>query len=225
MRTVELSELLRKPAIENLLLVDTRNTEDFCEGFIKGSVSIPFGDNFLPTLQDLSEESHRIVFVSEPEAIPAMQQLLKGAALANIEGFLNGGFAAWKAQGHKFDMIICIDADEFAMDYQFDEFYLVDTRPKEDFRKEHVEDAENVPLEDYVEIMDELDTEASYYIYGAAASDAVTAASVFKRFGLERVRIIMANYESLKSTSVPFYTAKKKPGGNPQAGAVPTSEN
>ncbi len=213
MRTIEQHEL-KKPVIENLLLIDTRSPEAFVDGYIKGSVSVFFDENFLTVLEDIVEDSHRIVFVSEESTIPAIEKVIKSTGMGNVEGFLQGGFDAWKNSGHKFDMIIGIDPDEFAMDYQFDEFYLLDTRPKEEFDKEHVEDAENIPLIDYVQVLDEMDIADSYYIYSATVAEAITAGSLFKRFGLERVRVVMADYESIKTANVPFYAAKKK-GGNP----------
>ena len=209
MRPIELNEL-RNPVIENLLLIDTRTPDAFAEGFIKGSVSIFFDEHFLTVLEDIVEDSHRIVFIAEEETIAPIERVIKSTGMGNVEGFLQGGFEAWKNSGHKFDMIIGIDPDEFAMDYQFDEFYLLDTRPKEDFDKEHVEDAENIPLVDYALVLDEMDTADSYYIYSATMAEAVTAGSLFKRFGLERVRVVMADYAAIKTSGVPIFGVKKK---------------
>jgi hydroxyacylglutathione hydrolase len=224
MRAVEPHEL-RKPVIENLLLIDTRSPEAFSEGFIKGSVSIPLDANFVSVLDDIVEDSHHVVFVADEANLPELERTMKGTGRGNAEGFLQGGFDAWKNSGHKFDMIIGIDPDEFAMDYQFDEFYLLDTRPKEDFDQEHVEDAENIPLADYEQVLDEMEAADSYYIYSASVAGAVTAASLFKRFGFERVRVIMADYDTLKTANVPFYTAKKKAGNPSNLKSGPAPEN
>ena len=43
----------------------------------------------------------------------------------NVNGYVAGGFEAWKAAGEPIDMIINIEADELAMDIPFDENLVV----------------------------------------------------------------------------------------------------
>ena len=39
----------------------------------------------------------------------------------NVEGYLKGGFDAWKNAGEPIDIIIEVDADELGMDIPFDD--------------------------------------------------------------------------------------------------------
>jgi len=111
-------------------------------------------------------------------------------------------------------MLISIDADEFAIDYQFDEFYLVDIRDKEDFEKGHVEDAENISLIDLEPILIEMDTQDMYYLYGETAADAITAGSLLKRNGFQRIRPVAADYDAIKAAGIPLFAPKKKGGSS-----------
>ena len=87
MRIIEQHEL-KKPVIENLLIIDTRSPDAFVDGYIKGSVSVFFDENFLTVLEDIVEDSHRIVFVSrERSTIPAIERLIKSTGMGNVEGF------------------------------------------------------------------------------------------------------------------------------------------
>ncbi len=151
---------------EGYYIIDTRKPEIFCDGFIEESVSVPFDDNFITTLTDLTEPGQKIVVVTDPADAAAVYKAIKAAATVSAEAFLEGGYAAWADAGYKVDMLISIDADEFAMDYQYDEFYLVDIRSKDDFAQEHAEDAENIVLNDLEQILTEFDTADSYYVYG-----------------------------------------------------------
>ncbi len=199
---------------EGYYIIDTRKPEIFCDGFIEESVSVPFDDNFITTLNDLTEPGQKIVVVTDPADTAAVFKAIKGAATVSAEAFLEGGFAAWSAAGYGVDMLISIDADEFAMDYQYDEFYLVDIRSKDDFAQEHAEDAENIVLNDLEQILTEFDTADSYYVYGNTAAEAITAASVFKKTGFNRIRPVAADYEAIKATKIPFFKLKKDKAGS-----------
>jgi hydroxyacylglutathione hydrolase len=209
MRRIEISEFKQLESA-NLLLIDTRKPEIFLEGFIKGSISIPFNEAFLTSLAEIIEDEHRVVLIAEEDEVVAVEKIMAPAAIANIEGILQGGYKAWINQGGKYNMLIGIEPDEFAIDYQFDEFYLIDLRAKEEFEKAHVEDAENIPLVDLPPLIAELDIADSYYVYGDTMEQAVTAGSLFKRFGFERVRTVTAGFEAIKASGIPVFTQKKK---------------
>lgn len=195
---------------EGYTVIDTRNPEAFSDGFIEESISIPFDDNFVDNYDELTQPGQRIILITESENTMPVFRALKAAAIESAEGYLEGGFAAWQNAGYDIDLLICIDADEFAMDFNYDEFYLVDVRTKEEFAKEHPEDAENIALNDLEQLLIELDTNDSYYVYGNNVTEAVTAGSIFKRTGFNRVRVVAAPYDVIKQTGIPLFVQKKK---------------
>ena len=209
MQKFELAEF-KALDLSGYALVDTRKSELFAEGFIEDSVSIPFGDNFIDSFQELISTDMKAIFIADEEDMAPLLKAVKASGAGNAAGYLAGGFAAWKDAGNKFDMLISIDADEFAIDYQFDEFYLVDIRDKEDYEKGHVEDAETIALVDLEPILVEMDDKDMYYLYGETAAAAITAGSLLKRNGFQRVRPVAADYEAIKAAGVPLYKAKKK---------------
>ncbi len=195
-------------------IVDTRKSEVFVDAFIEGSVSIPFNDNFINALSELISTDLKVLIIAEEGDIPGLVKTLRGSGLANIEGYLAGGFDAWQSAGNKFDMLVSIDIDEFGIDYQFDEFYLIDLRSKEDFEKDHVEDAENISLIDLEPLLVEMEASDIYYLYGETAEQAITAGSLLKRNGFQRLRPVAADYEAIKAAGIPMFSAKKKGGSN-----------
>ncbi|MDB5283737.1 MAG: fold metallo-hydrolase [Bacteroidota bacterium] len=191
-------------------IVDARKSEVFTEGFIKGSVSIPFSENFLVSVDELISHDLKLLVVADEVNLIEILKMLKGSGLFEVAGYLDGGYDTWANAGNKFDMIITVDEDEFAIDYQYDEFYLVDIRNDEEFKKEHVEDSENIALIDIEQIIVELENDLSYYLYGNTAAEAITAASLFKKNGIQRVRAVAVEYEKIKTTNIPFFSVKKK---------------
>ena len=192
------------------LVVDTRKSEIFCNSFIRGSVSIPFDENFIDSFDELTEPDQKILLITEEQHNVPLTKAIKAAGIENVEGFLAGGFDTWQKAENKIDMLIGIDTDEFAIDYQYDEFFLVDVRGKEDFAKDHAEDAENIALNDLEQILIEFETGDSYYVYANTIAEAVTAGSIFKKIGFNRVRVVMADYETIKNSGIPLFVLKKK---------------
>ncbi len=210
---------------EGFTVIDTRNPEEFCDGFIEESISIPFDENFVDNYDELTQPGQRIVLITEPDNTTNVFRALKAAAIDSAEGYLEGGFAAWQDAGNDVDMLIPIDESEFAIDYNFDEFYLVDVRSKEDFAKEHPEDAENIELNDLEQILIELDNKESYYVYGNTVTEAVTAGSIFKRTGFNRVRVVAASYDAIKQAGIPLFVQKKKDKGKEDKASSEFSDN
>ena len=195
---------------QGAIIVDTRPSAEFAEGFIEKSLSAPFNQNFLQTLDELVDSELKIMMVATADDIKNISDIVRNAALTNVVGFLDGGYEQWKNSGGKINMLITIEADEFAIDYQFDEFYLVDVRAKEEFEKEHVEDSENISLDDLQQMVLELDAQQSYYVYADSLAGAITAGSLFKRYGVERIRAIAAPYSEIHASGVPLVKQKKK---------------
>lgn len=192
------------------LIVDTRPAEIFCQGYIVDALSVPFNNNFIVALNELTEQDQKILLVAEETDLLAIEKKLKESGIDNVEGVLQGGYGAWEKNGNKIDMLIAVDADEFAMDYHYDEFYLVDVRDKGEFAKEHAEDAENIELSDLGQIILEFDNTDSYYVYAQTITNAVTAGSIFKRAGFNRIRVVAADYPEIKSSGVPLFVQKTK---------------
>lgn len=209
MKAIDCSQF-KELIAQGYAVVDTRKSEIFCDSFIEDSVSIPFDENFIDALDELTEAGQKILLVTEEHENAAIAKALKAVANENVQGFLEGGFDAWKNAGNKIDMLIAIDTDEFAIDYKHDEFYLVDVRSKEDYAIDHAEDSENVVLNDLEQILIEFETTDSYYVYGNTIQEAVTAGSIFKKIGFNRVRAVAADYESIKKSGIPLFEQKKK---------------
>ena len=192
------------------MVIDARPSEIFCDGFVDESLSVPFNENFVAALQELVEDGQRVLIVADEKEIVPVAKALNYSGSAEVAGVLAGGFETWSANEKKIDMLITIDIDEFIIDYNFDEFFLIDVRTAEEFEQEHVEDSQNIALNDLEQLLIDLETSDNYYLYANTFSEAVTAGSIFKRNGFERVRVVMADYEALKKSKLPFFKKKKE---------------
>lgn len=204
------ADALKALDTDEYLILDTRKPEVFAEGFAEGAINIPFNQFFTESLQYLPEDDAKILVVADEAEIPTVMKALKVSGVQGIQGYLQNGYATWLEASKPTDMLIAIEADEFKMDYQFDEFYLIDLRNADDYKVGHVEDSENIEMAELERTLAELSTEDSYYVYGETAQDAIIAASIFRRYGFERVRPIISDFAAIQESGVPVQMQKKK---------------
>jgi len=195
---------------EGAWVIDSRPSSIFVQGLIAQSVHIPDSDAFLEYGEAVLESDIKLVLVTEPDQEEIIARKFIKTGFANVAGIVKGGFGAWVEADGLIDIIIDISLEEFALDFQFDEFYLIDLRPEEDYEQEHVEHAENITLPDLEETIPDLSPDMTYYLYGRSFEDAAFAASLFKRGGFHKLRVVNEGYDAIKATEIPIVKKKKE---------------
>ena len=188
---------------ESIIILDSRNAGAFTDGFVPGSLFIGRDGNFVEWALDLLSPSARIILIAETGKEAGTINLLAGAGFAHIEGFLEGGFDAWKTAGEEIDMIINVDAAEMAMDIPFDENLVVlDVRRPVEYAEGHVENAVNIPLSDLSDPgnLVQLEERDNLYIHCVRGCRSVIAASILKQQGYNNLRNISGGWEFIRHT-------------------------
>ncbi|MBK7149270.1 MAG: hypothetical protein IPH78_10725 [Bacteroidetes bacterium] len=203
-------EQFKKYVEEGATVIDTRASDLTYEGIIENSILILPDENFIFSLTQYTDEDAKLLFVTSDSDALHLARLLKNAGTFHVLGRLNDSLEAWKKAEYGIDFIIGIQPDELEMDYQYDEFFLIDTRTAEEFAQEHLEDAENIPMSELTSALVDLENTGVYYVYAAKAADALTAASLFKKFGIQRLRAVDADYDAIKQTSIPVFKQRKQ---------------
>lgn len=195
---------------QGAIVIDTRPSERFALGFIPHSIHIPMSANYAEYVELYVEPEFEVVLIAEEGKEMLAYKNMTKTGLVNVAGVLTGGYEAWAAEGATPDLIIDISVDEFEMDYQFDEFYLLDTRGEDDYETEHLEYAETIPLSDIEDALPDLNPNLLYYIYGTSYEDAMFAASLFKQHDFHKLRVVNQGYEAIKATKIPVVKKKKQ---------------
>jgi hydroxyacylglutathione hydrolase len=190
-------------------VIDSRPSAVFVQGLVPQSIHIPNNDSFLEYAELILEPEMKLVLIAEPDQETAVSRNLLKTGFANLMGIIDGGYDAWiKAYGVK-DLIIDITPEEFELDFNFDEFYLIDLRTEDQYEEEHFEYAENLPLSEVEEAIPDLNPDVTYYLYGNTFEDAAFAGALFKRGGFHKLRVVNEGFEALKSTNIPVIKKKK----------------
>lgn len=191
----------KKRKEKDAIVLDTRHSNIFSEGFIPGSISIGLNGRFAEWAGSLLPFDVPLLLVSEPGKEKESIIRLARVGLDRVEGYLEGGFEAWKNQGEPIDMIIDVEADELMMDIPFDKNLIVlDVRKPVEFAEGHLNEAINLPLQEMTDPanMANFEDRHNLYVHCASGYRSVIAASLLKRQGIHNLRNIAGGWNKIK---------------------------
>jgi hydroxyacylglutathione hydrolase len=186
---------------EDTIILDTRKSTLFAEGFIAGAVSIGLDGRFAEWAGSLLSFDKNILLVTAPGEEKESVVRLARVGFSKVKGYLDGGFPAWRQAGLPIDMIIDVEADELAMDIPFDEnLVVVDVRRETEFADGHVKGALNMPLNDLVDpgSMVNLEEHMNIYLHCGGGYRSIIAASLLKRQGIHNIRNVTGGWSMIK---------------------------
>lgn len=194
------------------IILDTRNANEFIEGFIPGSVSIGLEGRFAEWAGSLLPFDQDIILVTETGKEKESVIRLARVGFDRIAGCLEGGFNTWKKAGEEIDLVISVEPDELAMDIPFDDrLIVIDVRKPNEFADGHISGAMNIPLIEMADpgIMAQFDDEDNLYVHCEAGYRSIIAVSLFKRQGIHNLRNVTGGWNQIK-TQEKIETVKEK---------------
>jgi len=186
---------------DSAIVLDTRKSALFVEGFIPGAISIGLDGRFAEWAGSLLPFDKTILLVTTPGEEKESVVRLARVGFSKMKGYLDGSFSAWQQAGLPIDMVIDVEADELAMDIPFDENLLVvDVRRETEFADGHVKGALNLPLNDLVDpgSMASLDEHFNIYLHCGGGYRSIIAASLVKRQGIHNIRNVVGGWSRIK---------------------------
>ncbi|MEP6949197.1 MAG: MBL fold metallo-hydrolase [Ginsengibacter sp.] len=186
---------------KDLIILDTRTATEFSRGFVPGSVFIGLEGRFAEWAGSLLSFHQRILLVTEPGKEEETIVRLARVGFDNVEGYLEGGFEAWKNAGEIIDIIIEVDADELAMDIPFDDnLTVLDVRNENEFAEGHVKDAMSLPLSNMTDLAQIalLEENQNIYVHCGGGYRSMIASSLLKRQGYHNLRNVSGGWAKIK---------------------------
>ncbi|MGH2553757.1 MAG: rhodanese-like domain-containing protein, partial [Chitinophagaceae bacterium] len=200
MKALTISEF-KKLKTDDTIILDTRNANQFTNGFVPGSVSIGLEGRFAEWAGSLLPFDAPILLVTDPGKEKETIVRLARVGFNQVQGYLAGGIEAWKKEGEKTDMIINVEADELMMDISHDKNLVVmDVRRETEFADGHLKDAINLPLNEMNDPAKLADIEDHHnlYVHCAGGYRSVIASSILKREGFHNLRNILGGWDKIK---------------------------
>jgi hydroxyacylglutathione hydrolase len=193
---------------EEALIIDTRPAQLFKGGFIPGSIFIGLDGSFAPWVGALVSDLQQplLLLVEEGRQEEAVTRLAR-VGYDNALGFLAGGIEAWKMAGKPVDSIDSLPAEQFAtLPTREDYSQVLDVRKPAEFLSQHLEGAENFPLDYLNANMGRLDRRRRYYLYCQSGFRSMIAASILRSRGFGKVVDIAGGWKVLLDTAAPKST-------------------
>ena len=194
-------EEFKKLMTDETIILDTRNSEVFTQGFIPTAVSIGLNGRFAEWAGSLLSFDAPLLLVSEKGKEKESIVRLARVGLDKVKGYLQGGYESWKNSGEKSDLIIDVEADELMMDIPFDKnLVVVDVRKPIEFAEGHLQDAVNIPLIEMADLgsMANFEDHHNVYVHCGGGYRSVIAASLLKRQGIHNLRNIAGGWAKIK---------------------------
>jgi len=192
----------KQKAADGAWILDTRPSSLFTQGFVPESISIGLDGRYAEWAGTLLPYNQPLILVTEQGKEKESITRLARVGIDNVQGYLEGGYEAWRNSGETIDLIIDIEPDEFAMDIPHDNLLeIIDVRKSSEFDIAHVKGAINVPLDT---LMDPahvamIDDSNNLYVHCAGGYRSVIAASILKRHGYHNLRNILGGFAKMKT--------------------------
>ncbi|MES1159897.1 MAG: rhodanese-like domain-containing protein [Bacteroidota bacterium] len=201
LKPLDLATFREMIAREEVILLDTRKSSVFIEGFIPGSIGIGLDGRFAEWAGSLLPFDKPIVLVTTAGEEKESVVRLARVGFDKMNGYLEGGFATWQQAGEPIDLIIDVETDELAMDLPFDtNLVVLDVRRETEFADGHVKGAINLPLNTLADpgSMADLEERFNIYVHCGGGYRSIIAASLLKRQGIHNLRNVTGGWSKIK---------------------------
>ncbi|HEU4719363.1 MAG TPA: rhodanese-like domain-containing protein [Bacteroidia bacterium] len=196
-------------AIENgALVLDTRDKDEFCKGFIPGSLFIGLDGTYavwVGTLVDIN--TPLVVVAAEGKESEAILRLAR-VGYENVAGYLEGGIKSWIDAGNPVDRIESVAPETFAENVVSgkDHSTVLDVRREGEFANGHLKGAAHLCLTKFSDEKNlaSLDREKNYSVHCQSGYRSVIAASILKAKGFTHIVNIQGGWSKLRTTKVPL---------------------
>lgn len=188
------------------LVIDTRQADEFKNGFIPNSINIGISGDFAPWVGTLvTDIKQPLLLITEENMLDEAIMRLSRVGYDNIIGYLAGGFNTWKTSGKEIDTIESISAEEFAKKFKDSagKILVKDVRKPTEYMAEHVTEAMNIPLANLSNNMVEFSKNETNFIHCAGGYRSMIACSILKARGFDNIVDVSGGFASLAKTDIP----------------------
>ena len=176
---------------EGIPLVDGRSRDAFAAEHLPGSLNIEVSPTFGTYIGWLLPFNAPLLLVLEDEAEcrEAAVQLIR-IGYERIQGYLEGGIAAWKAAGFPVERFAQMDLDTLHTRWeQHARLALLDVRRPEEWQAFHIPGAQHIHVADLLEHLQEVSGEVPVATICASGHRAQIAASIIAASGREALAV------------------------------------
>ena len=181
------------------LILDTRSETDFKKGHVPNSIFIGLDGSFATWVGTLIPDVKQpLLIVADNGKIEEVITRLARVGYDNANGFLKGGFEAWKKEGREFDKVESINVNDLV---NIPASSIIDIRKASEFQSEHMIEAINAPLDYINESMKKLVDDKKNYIHCEEGYRSVIFISILQSRGFRNLVDIEGGLKAIKESN------------------------
>lgn len=184
------------------VILDVRHQDNFVKGHIPQSIFIGLDGDFAPWVGALIADVKQAILIVAPEGREeeAVTRLAR-VGFDHTLGFLKGGFEAWKKAGKEIDKLKSISPEVYEQNYSNHPTF--DVRKPSEYEAEHVENANNTPLDFLNTHLEAFPDQDDFYVHCAGGYRSVIASSILKSRGIHNLINVEGGMDQIKKLSIP----------------------
>ncbi len=199
------------------IALDVRQGEEFAAGHVPGSVNIALSGQFASWAGTVLGLSAQPVLIAGNDAqLKEARLRLARVGIEVLNGYLEGGVAAWKQSGFSLATIAQISVSDLnarlqARDVRAGNVQVLDVRREGEWDAGHIEGATWWPLDNFRVSPPELDHDAPVAVHCKGGYRSLIASSLLQRAGFKNVINIIGGIDAWQQADLP--TVSPKPVG------------
>lgn len=185
------------------LILDTRDAQTFAKGFIPNSINIGIDGSFAPWIGALIPDIRQKLLIVADEG--REEEVITRLARVGYDytiGYLKGGFKAWEESCRETDTIVSINPNELAEAIEKGNANIIDVRKESEYAGEHIEGANNLPLNKINDRMNELDRNKQYFVRCGSGYRSMIFTSILKARGFDNLVDVNGGFKAIKENGL-----------------------
>ncbi|AXT51110.1 MBL fold metallo-hydrolase [Aquimarina sp. BL5] len=185
------------------IILDVRHQKEYIKGHIPRSIFIGIQGGFAPWVGALIADVAQPILLVTPEGKEEETiTRLSRVGFDKTLGYLEGGIEAWKKAGKEYDTISSITAEELKNKLKIEDTVVFDVRKETEFVAEHLDKANNSPLDVINDYLNDFPEDKSFYIHCAGGYRSVIAASILKSRGIHNLIDVAGGFSAMKEAGI-----------------------
>jgi len=184
---------VRKLVNEGAVILDTRQADDFEQGFIPGSVNIGLNGQFAVWVGTLIDINQKMVLVTDPGTEEETVLRLARVGYENVVGYLDGPLSSYGS----LSTIRSIKAAE--VNTEIDKGAVVlDVRKHGEWNISHIKGAMFLPLTEFPGNLRNLNKNKTYIVHCGGGYRSMVAISIMKNHGFDNLFNVHGGFGSMQ---------------------------
>lgn len=165
-------------------VLDVRSGPDYAASHLRSSIFIGISQMFPNWVQALLDPSRPVQIIAEPGHESMVFASLKEVGIADLRGFLDGGFASLASFADRLTSTERVDSTALAAELdQATPPHVIDVRQPQEWQQGRIGSAPNIPLTEFEKRVSEVPTDGRVILQCQGGYRSLIAASYLERAG------------------------------------------